>query len=400
VQTGCDWAAYSNNYPWVTVASPGNGTGNGSVTYNVSPNGCVAGRSGSITAQAGYLNPNGLANPILNFQLTQDGSPNNLTLSPATVTTDVAGATGRITLTTGANCNWSALADSSWIQIQNGSYGTGSSFITYNIPPNNGAARTGHIIVGPQIVTISQAGVAAPVPQLTAVVNAASYAGGGIAPGEVVALGGTGLGPTKGLGAQLAIDGKSLATAIGGVQVLFDGKYPGVPTYVSSSLINVIAPYEIAGQTKTEIQVQYGGASSSIQAQVQAAAPGIFTQDFNGLGTGAVLNQDYSLNGRSNPARRGSYVMIFCTGGGATDPPSADAAITSGAPLLTLPVTVTIGGIPSPQVTYAGGAPGAVAGLTQINALVPPDAPTGAGVSLMVQVGSWQSQPGVTMVVQ
>ena len=63
------------------------------------------------------------------------------------------------------------------------------------------------------------------------------------------------------------------------------------------------------------------------------------------------------------------------------------------------PVTVTIGGI-SAQVQYAGGAPGAVAGLTQINAVVPANAPTGPSVPVVIQIGTWQSQAGVTMAVQ
>jgi hypothetical protein len=92
-----------------------------------------------------------------------------------------------------------------------------------------------------------------------------------------------------------------------------------------------------------------------------AVRAGIFTLDFNSIGNGAILNQNYSVNIQ--------------------------------------PVTVTIGGIPT-QVNYAGGAPPAVAGLTQINAVVPENAPTGTTVSVTVQAGNWQSQPGVTMVVE
>ena len=111
--------------------------------------------------------------------------------------------------------------------------------------------------------------------------------------------------------------------------MLFDGKYPAALTYVSATQINAIAPYEIAGETSTQIQVQYqGGTSAAFQAQVQPAAPGIFTGNFNGIGQGAILNQDYSVNGKSYPAPRGSIVMIYCSGAGLTDPAIADAAIT------------------------------------------------------------------------
>jgi uncharacterized protein (TIGR03437 family) len=54
--------------------------------------------------------------------------------------------------------------------------------------------------------------------------------------------------------------------------------------------------------------------------------------------------------------------------------------------------------------SYAGTSAGSVAGLTQINAIVPPTAPTGAAVPLIVYVGpspsARASQLGVTLAVQ
>jgi uncharacterized protein (TIGR03437 family) len=403
LQTNCSWNAYSNN-AWITVAAQTNGTGNGSVPYTVAANGCVAGRSGSITVGAGSLSPAQTNNPSGNFTINQDGSPNNLGLSPTTATVSAAGGQGSVALTTGSGCPWTAYVDQTWLQIVFGGSGSGSGTISYNIPVNTGPARTANIHVGAQTFTLTQAGAAAPVPQLTAVVNAASYAVGPIAPGEVVALGGTALGPAQPVGAQLASNGQSITTTLGGVQVMFDGKYPAALTYVSDRQLNAIAPYEIAGEDSTQIIVQYGGATSAaFTAQVEAAAPGIFSLDFNGLGNGAILDQDYSVNGNLHPATRGSWVMIYCTGGGVTVPASTDAALTPAANTLAFypaQVTVTIGGIASPSVAYAGGAPGAVAGLVQINAQVPPNVTPGSNVPVVVQIGSWQSQAGVTMVVQ
>jgi uncharacterized protein (TIGR03437 family) len=400
VQTTCEWSAFSNNPSWIAVPSQTNGTGGGAVNYTVAANGCVAARNGTITVEAGslYSSPN---NNSATFTINQDGSPDNLTLSSASATASASGGKGSVNVITGSGCGWNANTDVSWIQIVNGVSGSGESPISYTVAANTGVARTGHISVGTQVFTISQQAAASPVPQLTAVANAASYASGPIAPGEVVALGGTGLGPTTGIGVQLAAGGQSITTTLGGVQVLFDGQYAAALTYVSATQINAIAPYEIAGETSTQIQVQYqGGNSTALQAQVQPAAPGIFTLDYNGIGQGAIRNQDYSVNGNSYPAPRGSTVMIYCTGAGPTDPPSTDAAITTGLSTLAIqPVTVTIGGI-SAQVPYAGGAPGAVAGLTQVNAVVPANAPTGANVSVVIRIGTWQSQAGVTMVVQ
>jgi uncharacterized protein (TIGR03437 family) len=67
--------------------------------------------------------------------------------------------------------------------------------------------------------------------------------------------------------------------------------------------------------------------------------------------------------------------------------------------LATEPVSVTIGGMPA-TVSYSGGAPTFVAGLTQINAQVPPGATPGTNLPIVVQIGNWQSQPGVTIAVK
>ena len=49
---------------------------------------------------------------------------------------------------------------------------------------------------------------------------------------------------------------------------------------------------------------------------------------------------------------------------------------------------------------YAGGAPGLVAGLMQINVQIPSGIQTGNAVPVVVQVGGASSQPGVTIAVQ
>lgn len=405
LQTNCQWNAYGTTYPtWLTLPASTNGTGNGTVAYTVAANSCVGGRTGNIVVGAGsiYSQNN---NPILSFTVNQAGSPNNLSLSPATAAIGAAGGPGSVSLTTGQGCGWQAYSNQTWLTITYGASGTGSVTISYSAAANTGAtARAGQITVGAQVFTLTQAAATSGAPQLTAIANAASYATGAVSPGEIIALGGTNIGPYPGVGLQLTQDGKSITSALVGVQVLFDGKYPAPLTYVSTGQVNAVVPYEIAGETTTQITLQYGNqTSAAFQAPVQAATPGIFTLDANGVGPGAILNQDYSVNGNLHPAARGSTVMIFCTGGGVTVPQSTDGALTPGVNALdptVQPVTVTIGGVASPSVAYAGGAPGAVAGLIQINAVVPPNVTPGSNVPVVVQIGSWQSQTGVTMVVQ
>jgi uncharacterized protein (TIGR03437 family) len=66
------------------------------------------------------------------------------------------------------------------------------------------------------------------------------------------------------------------------------------------------------------------------------------------------------------------------------------------APLL--PIQVWIGG-QSALYTYAGEAPGMVAGVMQINVQIPPKAPSG-NLEVLVSIGGNMSQSGITVSVQ
>jgi uncharacterized protein (TIGR03437 family) len=64
-----------------------------------------------------------------------------------------------------------------------------------------------------------------------------------------------------------------------------------------------------------------------------------------------------------------------------------------------LPVIVTIGG-QTAQVQYAGGAPGEVAGVMQLNVEIPSGIRTGAAVPVLLRVGGVPSQTGVTLAIR
>jgi uncharacterized protein (TIGR03437 family) len=67
-------------------------------------------------------------------------------------------------------------------------------------------------------------------------------------------------------------------------------------------------------------------------------------------------------------------------------------------PLPVADVKVTIGG-QNATVNFAGGAPGLVAGVLQVNAQIPAGISAGNAVPVVVQVGTSNSQPGVTIAV-
>jgi uncharacterized protein (TIGR03437 family) len=236
-----------------------------------------------------------------------------------------------------------------------------------------------------------------PRPVAGGVTNAASFATGSIAPGEIVSLFGTSLGPATGVGAEVDSTGK-LATTRAGVTVLFND-VPGALFFVRQDQINVQAPYELTGQTSARIVVQYQGAvSPAATVAVTPAAPGIFAVRA-GTGQAAMLNQDFSVNSAANPAARGSVVQIYLTGQGATQPAGVTGQLTRDPfPAPVLPVNVTIGGRPA-RTAFVGLAPG-FAGLLQINAFVPDDVNPGDATPLVVTVGQVASQAGVTLAVR
>jgi uncharacterized protein (TIGR03437 family) len=237
-----------------------------------------------------------------------------------------------------------------------------------------------------------------PVTAAAGVTNAASFAAGAIAPGEIVSIFGTALGPAAGVGAELDPATGRLATTRTGVTVLFND-VPGPLFFVRQDQINVQAPYELAGQSQARIVVRNGDSvSAPATVSVAAAAPGIFAVQ-GGRGQAAMLNQDSSVNSVSNPAPRGSVVQIFVTGQGATNPAAVTGALAREPfPRPVLPVEVTIGGRAA-RTVFVGLAPN-LAGLLQINAVVPEDVAPGDAVSLAVSIGGVASQPGVTLAVR
>ncbi len=247
--------------------------------------------------------------------------------------------------------------------------------------------------------------------QVAAVVNAASLEIGAYAPLEIITVFGSGLGPKLGVSAP---SGSSLPLSLAGTQVLFDGK-PAPLLFVQESQINAIVPasaapgnHDISTQVWISVIRTLTGAvpsSSGLRTVITRAAPGLFTQDGSGLGPGAILNEDGTLNSVSNPAARGSVVALFATGGGLTSPLLGDGQIaTIAAPLSTVGAGVAIGDRFA-NVLYAGTAPGLVNGALQINARIPEDAPTGAAVPIVVfaQLGAeifFFGQAGVTVAVR
>jgi len=227
------------------------------------------------------------------------------------------------------------------------------------------------------------------------VLNSASGMGGAVAPGELVVVYGSGLGPPELAGAVISSAGK-LSKNIAGTSVLFNGVAAPL-VYVRADQVAAIVPNAVAGQTNVTVQARFQNDSTAVVSlPVAKTMPGLFTLDQSGHGQGAILNQDGTINSRDNPAPHGSIVVLFGTGQGLTDPDfPEDELADDPLPEPVDPVIVTIGGKQA-EILYAGAAPG-LAGVMQINMRLPRGIDPSNSVPVSVKIGTNSSQPGVTL---
>ena len=288
-------------------------------------------------------------------------------------------------------------------------------------------------------------------PSITGVVNAGSYLSTSVwtgtsganpvtapnplrsvSPREIISIFGQNLGPSTISTATPTATPPSTTlvypTTWNGVQVSFTWVDPTTTPPASVTVmapiimtalnqINVVVPKELAvmngaASPLATIQVTNGSAPPALTlVTVVREDPGIFTFAGLGQGPGAILNYDSSgvptINSAKNSATRGSAIAIYVTGmGELLDPTWENGAVLpsiGGAVKLADPTCrVDIDGQPA-VVTYAGSSPGAVAGLVQVNAIVPPTSRTGAAISISVSIGataaSRKTQQGVTLAV-
>lgn len=234
---------------------------------------------------------------------------------------------------------------------------------------------------------------------VSAVTNGASNLSGPVAPGEVVAIYGSAIGPVQLEQYQLDANGK-VPTNVGGTSVYVNGVAAPV-VYASANQVAAIIPFGISGSL-AQMYVQYQNVTSPpFNLQVASQIPAIFTLNGSGSGQAAAINNKTgAINGAGAPAKVGDYIQLYLTGAGQTTPDGIDGQINA-APLPTPlgAVKVTIGGQPA-TFNFAGGAPGSPAGVMQVNALIPAGITIGNAVPVVVQVGTSNSQPGVIIAVQ
>ncbi len=233
-------------------------------------------------------------------------------------------------------------------------------------------------------------GLSQDAPGIQAVLHAASQRVSNIAPGQLVSIYGSHLGPDAGVQPGLDAAGR-IPTSVSGVSVTFDGVAAPI-LFARADQINVQAPYEIAGLDSASIVVSYNGlVSQPFAANIAASAPQIFAHS-DGTNRAVAFSQDRSLISAENPAVRGQIIYFYVSGEGVVTPAlatGATASIQTTLPTPVLPVSVQLGGAAA-NVLFAGIPPG-LAGVMQVNVIVPSDSITGPDVFLSVRVGNAQS---------
>jgi uncharacterized protein (TIGR03437 family) len=158
---------------------------------------------------------------------------------------------------------------------------------------------------------------------------------------------------------------------------------------VGPGQINAQVPFEARIGDAISIVVSNNGRLSAPQTYLVApAAPGIFQAG----GFAAALDAQNQTITLQNPARLGGIIQFFAAGLGLTDPAAGTGEASPSFSTVRTPATLTIGGINIP-ISYQGLAPGFV-GLYQLNAILPPNVPTGDAVPIVIEQGGIPSNGG------
>jgi uncharacterized protein (TIGR03437 family) len=329
-------------------------------------------------------------------------NPATFSVSPSAVTLAAANAsqsaTASIALNLGSGTQpsmptWNVSvftsdAPANWLTVTP-LFGTGSQTVTVSASATGLSAGVQYAWLvfqatgtSPQFIDVPVAFVvgASPAINIGGVTNGASFQKG-FAPGMIMSAFGTQLAPSIQLASSLP-----LLLTMAGVSATVNGVAAPL-YYVSPGQLNIQIPYE-TGSGPAVVGVNNNGQVASFLFTVAPSAPGIFADTTSTL--------------VPNPSgKRGDTLSLYMTGEGDVAPTILNGATPFSAtpvnllPQPTLPVSVTVGGVPA-AIAFFGIPPG-LAGTTQVNFVVPSAAPLGVQ-PVVVTVGGVAS-PAVNFTV-
>ncbi len=231
-----------------------------------------------------------------------------------------------------------------------------------------------------------------------AVVGSADFEVGPVAPNEIVSVFGQGMGPQE--AEVFSTKSVTVDTVLANTQVLFNGTAAPVLA-TQNGQVNTIVPAGVAGLADVVMRVLYNGKISAPHVvAVTESSPALYALDGSGQGQGAILNSDFTINTRSNRAARGSWIVLYGTGGGLGQTLAADGEILAESVPLALPVEVTVNRAPA-EVIWAGYPAGSVQGVVQVNVWLPTDPRVVPGEwPVVLKIGDEQSGDKITVSIE
>jgi hypothetical protein len=137
----CDWSAASND-SWITLQDRSSGAGEGTVGLIVAATTGPA-RSGSAT--------------IAGQRIAISQSPGcAFSISPESATASSAASTGKVTVSAGSGCAWTASSNAPWLTIAAGRTGSGNGEVQYAAAATTGPARSGTLTIAGRTFTLNQ----------------------------------------------------------------------------------------------------------------------------------------------------------------------------------------------------------------------------------------------------
>ncbi len=316
-------------------------------------------------------------------------------ISPTSQSFAAAGGIGTITLTGNSNCAWQAVSNADWIGITSAPTGNGNGTVDYVVGENTGTARTGQILVGGQIFTVTQAG-----PCGTMTINPATLPGGTVGLYFYQALSIT--------GGTAPVVFSTLSALPAGLSISTAGVIAGIPTQGGSFPVTVRATdyngcftdrnytLSINSISISPSSLSLGLVNTSYSVSLSASggtAPYTFSLQSGVLPTGITLSSGGLLAGTptqsglfnivvratdatSNFSQRSYSLAIRCTSPGITFSPTLLSDAPAGQ---SYSRTITASGGTAPY-TFSLGAGTLPNGLTLSASGVLSGAPTQSGV--------------------
>ncbi|MBL8212402.1 MAG: endo-1,4-beta-xylanase [Bryobacterales bacterium] len=245
----------------------------------------------------------------------------------------------------------------------------------------NGQARTITADLsseGPQYVRLGKAGQARI--QEGGVIHAATLQGGPVAPGQMITILGSGLGPA--VPVTNAMSDGTLPSFGGDSRVLVDGQ-PVPLVAAAEDRVTAVLPQALGVSTVIEVE-HLGERSNGMRLPVAEAVPGVFAVQ-GGRGQAAALNYDSEggtqINSAEKPAAVGSVIGLYMTGAGSTRAAA---------------VAVRFGSVEGRVLQLATPQPG----VTEVRVEIPLRAPSGDAVQVAVNAAGIWSPEGVTVAIR